>query len=154
VHVNLNSFQGGKALSDVSVRLFGAQGVAELHYKGAVGIYGGDPWEWEGSVGPSSARRGHANIYAAEYDASADNAAGVFHDALGQADAEKEKEFIASITSGNFHNQATMGAETALSTILGREAAYGGREMTWDELLASSQSYDSELQRIDLREFD
>ena len=40
VHLNLNSFQGGKALSDVSIRLFGAKGVAELHYMGVVGIYG------------------------------------------------------------------------------------------------------------------
>ena len=56
VHLSLNSFQGGKALSDVSIRLFGAQGVAELHYMGAVGIYGEQPWEWEGSIGRS--RRG------------------------------------------------------------------------------------------------
>ena len=154
VHVNLNSFQGGKALSDVSIRLFGAQGVAELHYKGAVGIYGSSHWEWEGSVGPVSPRPGHANIYAADYGASADNVAGIFHDALEHADTEKEKSFINSITSGNFHNQAAEGAETALSTILGRQAAYEGREMTWDELLASNQSYDSELQRIDLSEFE
>ena len=52
VHLNLNSFQAGKALSDVSIRLFGAKGVAELHYKGVVGIYGEEPWEWEGSMGP------------------------------------------------------------------------------------------------------
>jgi predicted dehydrogenase len=153
VHVNLNSFQGGKALSDVSIRLFGGQGVAELHYKGVVGIYGRNHWEWEGSVGPVPPRRGHANIYAADYDASADNVAGIFHDALEHADPEKEKSFIASITSGNFHNQAAEGAETALSTILGRQAAYEGREMTWDELLASNQSYDSQLERMDLSEF-
>ena len=47
-----------------------------------------------------------------------------------------------------------MAAETTLSTILGREAAYNGREMTWDELLASHQTYDPELERIDLSEFE
>ncbi len=154
VHVNLNSFQGGKALSDVSIRLFGSQSVAEMHYKGVVGIYGAEPWEWDGSGGPASSRRGHANIYAADYDASTDNLAGIFHNALEQADAEKERSFITSITSGKFHNQAAVGAETALSTILGRQAAYEHREITWDELLASNQSYDSELQQMDLSEFE
>jgi predicted dehydrogenase len=154
VHLNLNSYQGGKALSDVSIRLFGADGVAELHYKGVVGIYGNQPWEWAGSIGPASHERGHANIYSTRHDSSAENAAGIFHDALGQADAEKEKDFIASITNGKFHNQAAVGAETALSTILGRQAAYNRSEMTWDELLASDQSYDAELAKIDLSEFE
>jgi predicted dehydrogenase len=154
VHLNLNSFQGGKALSDVSIRLFGAKGVAELHYKGVVGIYGEDPWEWEGSIGPASPRKGHANIYSADYDASAEIAAGIFHDALERADPEKEKAFIASITSGKFHNQVGMGVETTLSTILARQAAYSRREMTWDELLASNQTYDQELEGIDLSEFE
>jgi predicted dehydrogenase len=154
VHVNLNSYQGGKALSDVSIRLFGSKGVAELHYKGVVGIYGDAPWEWEGSIGPASPQRGHANIYSADFDSSAEKAAGNFHDALEDADAEKEKAFIASITSGKFHNQAAVGAETALSAILGRQAAYSEREMTWEELLASNQTYDPELEGIDLSEFE
>ena len=154
VHVNLNSFQAGKALSDASIRLFGANGVAELHYKGVVGIYGDQPWEWEGSIGPASHRRGHANIYAADDDDSAQRAAGIFHDALAQADPEKERAFIESITSGKFHNQAAVGVETALSTILGRQAAYRNGETSWDELLASNQSYDPELARIDLSGFE
>ena len=154
VHLNLNSFQAGKALSDVSIRLFGAKGVAELHYEGVVGIYGDEPWEWEGSVGPASPRPGHANIYAVGNNAPAERAAGIFHDALEDADPEKEKAFIQSITSGKFHNQAAQGAESTLSTILGRQAAYGGREITWDELLASDQRYDLELEGIDLSEFE
>jgi predicted dehydrogenase len=154
VHLNLNTFQAGKALSDVSIRLFGAKGVAELHYLGVVGIYGEEPWEWEGSVGAASATLGHANIYSAVAERPAKNAAGFSTDALEQADPEKEKAFIASITSGKFHNQAGLGAETTLSTILARQAAYSGREMTWDELLASRQTYDPELEGIDLSEFE
>jgi predicted dehydrogenase len=154
VHLNLNSFQAGKALSDVSIRLFGAKGVAELHYKGVVGIYGEEPWEWEGSVGPASPERGHANIYSADADWPPRKAGGISPDALEQADAQKEKTFLESITSGRFHNQAAVGAEAALSTILGRQAAYEGREITWYELLASDQTYDAELQRIDLSEFE
>ena len=102
MHLNLNSFQAGKSLSDVSIRLFGSKGVAELHYEGVVGIYGDEPWEWEGSVGPASPQPGHANIYAVGNEAPAQRAAGIFHDALEEADPEKEKAFIESITSGKF----------------------------------------------------
>ena len=153
VHLNVNTFQGGKALSDASIRLFGARGVAELHYLGVVGIYGEQPWEWEGSAGPASPRVGHANIYSTAEARPGKNAAGFSPDALEQADPEKEKAFIASITSGDFHNQAAMGAETTLSTILAREAAYSGKTITWDELLASGQSYDDEYKKMDLSEF-
>jgi len=154
VHLNLNSFQAGKGLSDVSIRLFGAKGVAEMHYEGVVGIYGDEPWEWEGSVSPASSRPGHANIYAVGNEAPAERAAGIFHDALEDADPEKERSFVQSITSGKFHNQGAMGVDSTLSTILGRQAAYSGREITWDELLASNQSYDPELEGIDLSEFE
>ena len=119
-----------------------------------VGIYGEEPWEWEGSIGPASPRPGHANIYSAADEPPKAKPGGISPDALEQADPEKEKAFIESITSGKFHNQAGMGAETTLSTILGRQAAYSRREMTWDELLASNQTYDPELEGIDLSEFE
>ena len=48
-------------------------------------------------------------------------------------------------------NQAAQGAESTLSAILGRTAAYLGREVTWDELIASEQYYDPELEGLDLR---
>jgi hypothetical protein len=32
-------------------------------------------------------------------------------------------------------------------------AAYTGRPVTWDELLASNQTYDAEIEGIDLSEF-
>jgi predicted dehydrogenase len=153
VHLNLNTYQAGKALSDVAIRMFGAKGVAEMHYEGVVGIYGDEPWEWEGSVGSASPRPGHANIYAVGNEDPSKRATGIFHGALENADPEKEKIFIDSITSGKFHNQVAIGADSTLSTILGRQAAYSGREITWDELLASNQTYDPELEGIDLSEF-
>lgn len=153
VQICLNHFQGGKALFDASIRMFGSKGVAELHYEGVVGLYGDEPWEWEGSAGPGSPRPGHANIYAQGEEAAAERVAGVFHSALEHADTEKEKAFVDSITSGKFHNQAATGAEAALTAILGRTAAYTGREITWDELVASGQTYDPELEGIDLSEF-
>jgi hypothetical protein len=36
-----------------------------------------------------------------------------------------------------------LGAESALSAMLGRTAAYTGREATWDELLRSTETWDA-----------
>jgi len=145
VHVSLSSYQAGDALWDVAERFFGSKGVAESHYSGVVGIYGDEPWEWEGSSCPPSSQFGRANMYALGRQGGAERVSGVFHDALEFADSEKEKSFIESITSGKFHNQAATGAETALSAILARTAAYMGREVTWDELLRSDEAYDAQL---------
>jgi hypothetical protein len=71
--------------------------------------------------------------------------AGQFKGALDDADAMKEKAFIGSITSGDYLNEAATGAETALSAMLGRAAAYTGREVTWDELLRSKEVLDLKI---------
>jgi hypothetical protein len=62
---------------------------------------------------------------------------------LRDADAEKDKAFIASLTSGKFLNEAATGAESALTSILARQAAYQGREITWDEMMESDERYDA-----------
>jgi hypothetical protein len=64
-------------------------------------------------------------------------------DNLAEADAEKHRSFIESITSGRLHNQAAAGVESSLTAMLGRTAMYTGREVTWDELLRSEQSWDA-----------
>lgn len=159
VHVSLNHFQGGDALWDVAERFFGSKGVAEAHYSGVVGIYGDEPWEWEGSASMPPAQPGHTNPYlrSSTRRAAAARSAGDMSashgNALQFADAEKDKGFIESITSGKFHNQVGKGVESALSAQLGRMAAYTGREVTWDELLASNQTYEPEIEGIDLSEF-
>jgi predicted dehydrogenase len=127
VHVSFDSVQYGSYYGDVCERFFGSRGVSESHYSGAVAIYGEEPWDWW------------------KDDASKPLAPGERRSALQFADMEKDKSFIDSITSGKFHNQAAAGVESALSAILGREAAYSGREITWDELLRSDQSYDAGL---------
>lgn len=66
-------------------------------------------------------------------------------DNIAEADPEKQKSFIESITSGRFHNQAADGAESTLTGILGRTAAYTGRAITWDELLHSNEQWDAGL---------
>jgi hypothetical protein len=42
-------------------------------------------------------------------------------------------------------NEATTGAESALASMLGREAAYTGKELTWEKLLKSKQVYDPKI---------
>ena len=76
---------------------------------------------------------------------------GNFKSNLESADAEKKKAFIDSIVSGNFHNQADKGAESALWCIMARTAAYTGREVTWDELMKSKEAWDAALDLDKLR---
>ncbi len=122
VHVSFSSAQFGKGDFDVNERFFGTKGQSQSPYSGKLGIVGDSAWTWSGSEGGQGA---------------AFSAAGTFSDNLAQADSEKQKGFIASIESGQFHNQAAAGVETALTAMLGREAAYRGQELSWDELLKS-----------------
>ena len=46
---------------------------------------------------------------------------------------------------GSFHNQAEKGAESALSCMMARTAAYTGREVTWEETLKSTEKWDSKI---------
>ena len=71
--------------------------------------------------------------------------AGTFKGSLDEAESEKQKAFIESITSNQFHNQAAQGAESALSAMLGRTAAYTGKLVTWDELLKSTEVFDPHI---------
>lgn len=129
VHVSFSSTQFSKGWWDVAERFFGSKGVSEAHYTSPVRIYGDDPWD-SGLGGPGE--------QGAQF-----SVAGIFRGALDQADPEKEKAFVESIINGKFHNQAAQGAESALSAMLGRKAAYTGHEFTWDELIKSDETWDS-----------
>ena len=130
VHVSFHSTQFGKGPFEVSERFFGTRGASQSPYSGALGIAGDEAWTWAGSD--------------QQRDASF-SASGSFSDNLAEADAEKQKSFLGSITSGQFHNQAAQGVESALTAMLGRRAAYTGREVTWDELLRSNEHWDSKI---------
>jgi hypothetical protein len=75
---------------------------------------------------------------------------GRFPGALDDADPNKQKAFIESITSGNLVNEANQGAESALAGILGRMAAYTGDEVTWDKMMKSKETWDP---KIDWKQF-
>jgi myo-inositol 2-dehydrogenase/D-chiro-inositol 1-dehydrogenase len=64
---------------------------------------------------------------------------GNFTSNLEFADREKKRAFVDSITNGKFHNQAAEGSESAISCILARTAAYKNHEITWDDIMKSSE---------------
>src|SRR5579871_1031254 len=128
VDVGFSSTQFGKGQFDVNERFFGTKGSSSSPYSGPLGVWGEEKWIWSGSEKPAEGQF---------------SASGTFSDNLAQADPEKQKGFISSITSGKFHNQAAAGVESALTAMLGRQAAYEGRELTWDELLRSNDHWDA-----------
>jgi predicted dehydrogenase len=139
INVNVLATQFGSHFGDVCAKFIGTKGTAEAHYSGGVYISGSNPWD---SGVPRC-----ANTELTEEQ----RRAGVFLSALQDADANKEISFIKSIESGNYLNETKSGAESALSAILGREAAISGEKIGWDELRNSNARLDPML---DLTQFD
>ncbi len=132
VHVGFSCTQfGPNDWFDVSARVFGANGHAEIPYSGSMRIVGEHPWAWAGQE--AAAKPSTPTPFAAN---------GVFSDNLALAQREKDRSFIDSITSENFHNQIDAGVETAFSAMLGRMAGRLGREVTWEELLLHGENYE------------
>lgn len=130
VEVSFGSTQFDKPDFDAGMRFFGTRGSLEAHYDHRVKISGEEPWD--AGLGPAK-------------EGAQFSAAGTFKGALDQADAEKQKSFVESITSGQLLNDAAQGAESALSGMLGRTAAYTGKPMTWEKLMKSKEVYNPRL---------
>ena len=140
VHFNLFATQFGTfKWFDVSERVLGSIGMAELPYSGPMRIIGENAWNLQGK---DQLEQGKPAASFAQN--------GVFSNNLADADREKDRAFIESIVSGNFHNQVAAGVESTLSAILGRMAGRLGREVTWDELLSHGEVYSLNL---DIRQF-
>ncbi len=132
VHVSFASTQFGTAAWGVGMQYYGTKGCAEARYDTPVRISGETNWEFPGLGKPQATDQAQA-------------VTGTFHGALDDADPNKQKAFIESITSGTFINEAALGAESALAAMLGRTAAYTGRAVTWDELLKSTEVWDPKM---------
>jgi predicted dehydrogenase len=52
---------------------------------------------------------------------------------------QEHTDLVASLRSGKPYNELKQVAESTLTAILGREAAYTGQEITWDEMLNADQ---------------
>jgi len=138
VDVAFSSTQFAKGWWEVTERFFGTKGTSQSPYTGPLGIWGDEPWQAEGTPAKDAGK--------VEFSTT-----GKFTSNLEFADREKKKAFVESITSGNFHNQADKGAESALSCMMARTAAYTGRDVTWDEMLKSTESWDPKIDLNKLR---
>lgn len=134
VVITFASAQHLKGWFDVCERFFGSKGVSEAHYSQPVAIYGDEPWDYFEELAAQ------INEEAGEFSPT-----GNFGGALKEADPNKQKEFEYSIRSGNYHNQARQAAESALSAILGREAAYAGDVVDWNQLVNSNQKWNADI---------
>ena len=128
VHLTFSSTQFGNFGFEAGLRFFGAAGAATVGYAGPIRITGENAWSWQDSLNSSP-------------DAAKFAANGAFLDNLADADREKERAVVESITSGKGMNQIASGVETALSCMLGRMAGYQKREVAWDDLLARGETY-------------
>ena len=59
---------------------------------------------------------------------------------LGNAYVQEHTDFIASIRAGKPLNELKQVTESSLTAVLGREAAYTGKSVSWDEILNAKQS--------------
>ncbi len=116
----------------VGMQYYGTKGWAEARYDAPVRLSAETEWEFPGLKKPEPT------------DAAA-AVTGAFRGALDDADPNKQKAFIESITSGNLLNEASQGSDSALASMLGREAAYAGKEVTWEKLLKSKQVSDPKI---------
>jgi len=139
VAVTFSSTQFNKGWWDVTERFFGTKGTSQSPYSGPLGIWGEEAWQPEGQAQPAGTQQFSAT--------------GKFSDNLAEADPEKKKAFVESITSGQFHNQAEQGAISALTCMMGRAAAFGGNPVTWDDLIRSTEVWESgiDLEKLNYR---
>jgi hypothetical protein len=64
---------------------------------------------------------------------------------------QEHKDLIASIREGKPLNEAQQVAESTLTAIMGREAAYTGQVIKWDEFLKSSMNLMPENLSLDAK---
>lgn len=140
VAVTFSSTQFNKGWWDVTERFFGTKGASQSPYSGPLGIWGDEPWHPEAEAKQDSSGQQFS-------------ATGKFSDNLAEADPTKKKNFVESITSGQFHNQAEQGAMSALTCMLARTAAYSGNPTTWDDLMGSTEAWESgiDLSKLNYR---
>jgi predicted dehydrogenase len=136
VELSFSSTQFNKnGYFDVAESFFGSEGLAEAPYSGPLRILGSQPWTWAGSDAAPTGK------FAAN---------GAFEDNLAQADAMKDRNFIESITTGNFQNQIALGVDTARSCMMARKSAELGRAVTWAEIESDREEY---TLGMDLKQF-
>jgi myo-inositol 2-dehydrogenase / D-chiro-inositol 1-dehydrogenase len=124
VHISFNSNQfKNKGYRQSGERFFGTKGASESHQGGPATI---------NYNAVEEGRKTADKIDCGKVD---------LHLAVGT----KMKALVESIKSGKFDNEAEQGAETTLTTILGRMAAYSGKEVTWEKMMKSGEKWDLKM---------
>ena len=116
LQADFSSNQLTNSFSDLCVRVFGIKGCADTHYGGMLRITGENAWK--GSDKDDTFRQGAIN---------------------------NVKAFIASVREGKAINNADQSAESTLTAVLGRMAAYQQRVITWEEMLKSKERLHADL---------
>ena len=118
VLVDFSSAQFTKGYEDLRIRVYGAAGTVDSAYEGDVRITGDRPW-------------------------AGGNTKGLYQSgAIGNI-----QDFHQAVVGGTaLADTLTPSIESNLAAILGRMAAYTGRQVTWDEMLASQEHVDPQLQ--------
>jgi predicted dehydrogenase len=119
VKVDFSSTQCTKGYNDICARIYGSEGTAEGHYGGAAVITG--PKAWPGAEKDNTGRQG-----------TIDNI----------------KAFLECVRGGRTINNTAEAAESTLTAVLGRMAAYGQHVVTWDEMMRSEEKPDYRLQGL------
>ena len=118
VHVAFSSRQFGYGFpDDLCSRVYGSLGTVDSHYGGSVKIRGKKDG-WRGGETTDIYKAGAVNNI---------------------------RDFCASIASGQYLDNAADAADSTMTSILGRMAAYQHRAMTWDEMLAANETLDPKL---------
>jgi predicted dehydrogenase len=117
VHVDFSSRQFGDGFDDLCIRLYGETGTVDSHYGGDVKIRG----------------------------KSAGWAGGETRDIYQRAAADNVRDVCAAILDGKPLNNAEQSANSTLTSILGRMAAYEGRIVTWDEMMEKKPKIEANL---------
>jgi predicted dehydrogenase len=117
VLIDFSSTQFNYGFDDLCDRIFGKDGTIETHYGGEVFVKN-RKGGWPGGKTDRIYEEGAVNNI---------------------------KAFCASIASGAFLDNVRESAQSTLSAILGRMAAYDQRKVTWEEMMKSNQRLDARL---------
>jgi myo-inositol 2-dehydrogenase / D-chiro-inositol 1-dehydrogenase len=114
VLVSFCSKQFGTGFNDILCRVYGTEGDIETHYQGEVNIMGKSPYP--GGKCPTLYRDGAVRNIATFYE---------------------------NVAKGDFSNSTVApSVRSNLTTILGRTAAYKRSEVTWDEMMKTSEKWE------------
>jgi len=116
VKIDFSSSQFLEGFHDMCMRVYGTKGTVDSHYGGPVKITGRSPWEGGDS----------GNIYA-------------------EGTITNVKNFVKSIETGKYLNNAEESVRSNLTSILGRMAAYSEEVITWEEMLQRNERLETEL---------